>query len=115
MKPAIRPAARLASWAESVDRVRTWLSAAPEAGAVAGRLPAWPSKWEIRRAVEAPGRSRHVGGGASPALAERAPATLELAFCAAGLALLVGVPMGVYTGLYRNSWLSRFFLTFMPF
>jgi peptide/nickel transport system permease protein len=45
-------------------------------------------------------------------IAERAPATLELAFCAAGLALLVGVPMGVYTGLYRNSWISRFFLTF---
>src|SRR5919199_1832820 len=44
-------------------------------------------------------------------IAERAPATLELAFCAAALALLVGVPMGVYTGLYRNSWLSRLFLT----
>ncbi len=45
-------------------------------------------------------------------IAERAPATLELAFTAAVLALAVGVPMGVYTGLYRNSWLSRFFLTF---
>lgn len=45
-------------------------------------------------------------------IAERAPATLELAFCAAFFALAVGVPMGVYTGLYRNSWLSRFFLTF---
>ena len=45
-------------------------------------------------------------------IAERAPATLELALTAAFIALLVGVPMGVYTGLYRNSWLSRFFLTF---
>ncbi|NMJ43982.1 ABC transporter permease [Roseomonas sp. JC162] len=45
-------------------------------------------------------------------IAERAPATLELAFTAAALALLIGVPMGVYTGLYRHSWLSRFFLTF---
>jgi peptide/nickel transport system permease protein len=45
-------------------------------------------------------------------IAERAPATLELALTAAILALLIGVPMGVYTGLYRNSWLSRFFLTF---
>ena len=45
-------------------------------------------------------------------IAERAPATLELAFCAAALSLLIGVPMGVYTGLYRHSWLSRFFLTF---
>ncbi|SDB68350.1 ABC transporter permease [Belnapia rosea] len=45
-------------------------------------------------------------------IAERAPATLELAFCAALVALCIGVPMGVYTGLYRNSWLSRFLLTF---
>jgi peptide/nickel transport system permease protein len=45
-------------------------------------------------------------------IAERAPATLELAMTAAFLALAIGVPMGVYTGLYRNSWLSRFFLTF---
>ena len=45
-------------------------------------------------------------------IGERAPATLELAFCAAALALIIGVPMGVYTGLYRHSWLSRFFLTF---
>jgi peptide/nickel transport system permease protein len=45
-------------------------------------------------------------------IAERAPATLELALCAAGLALLIGVPMGVYTGLYRHSWVSRLFLTF---
>ncbi len=45
-------------------------------------------------------------------IGERAPATLELAFCAAFFALLIGVPMGVYTGLYRHSWLSRLFLTF---
>src|SRR4028119_1372343 len=45
-------------------------------------------------------------------IAERAPATLELASCAATIALFVGVPTGVFTGLYRQSWLSRFFLTF---
>jgi peptide/nickel transport system permease protein len=45
-------------------------------------------------------------------IAERAPATLELALTAATIALTVGVGMGVYTGLYRNSWLSRAFLTF---
>jgi peptide/nickel transport system permease protein len=45
-------------------------------------------------------------------IAERAPATLELAGCAALFALALGLPMGVYTGLYRNSWLSRVFLTF---
>jgi peptide/nickel transport system permease protein len=38
---------------------------------------------------------------------ERLPATLELSFCAALFALLVGVPMGVYTGLYPRHWSSR--------
>ncbi len=42
---------------------------------------------------------------------ERLPATLELSFIAATFALLVGLLMGVYTGLYRNSWLSRLFMT----
>ena len=32
-------------------------------------------------------------------------------FVSAVLALAIGVPMGVYTGLHRNSWLSRVFLT----
>ncbi len=38
---------------------------------------------------------------------ERLPATLELSFCAAVFALLVGIPMGVYTGLYPRHWTSR--------
>jgi peptide/nickel transport system permease protein len=42
---------------------------------------------------------------------ERLPATLELSFVAALLALLVGVPMGVYTGLHRDSWLTRIFMS----
>jgi peptide/nickel transport system permease protein len=58
------------------------------------------------------GLSYRLSRPVSELIAERAPATLELAFCAAALALLVGVPMGVFTGLYRRSWLSRFFLTF---
>ncbi|MCA1999447.1 MAG: ABC transporter permease [Hyphomicrobiales bacterium] len=42
-------------------------------------------------------------------LAERAPATLELAFTAAGFALVVGVLMGVYSALRRDSVLARVF------
>ena len=42
---------------------------------------------------------------------ERLPATLELALVAALYALLVGVPMGVYTGLHPDRWLSRAFQT----
>ena len=44
-------------------------------------------------------------------IAERLPATLELALAAALFAIAVGIPMGVYTGIHRNSWLSRLFLT----
>jgi len=45
-------------------------------------------------------------------IAERLPATLELAFTASAIALLIGVPMGVYTGIYRNSPLARAFMLF---
>src|SRR5260370_322997 len=38
---------------------------------------------------------------------EKMPATLELSFMAAFLALLLGVPMGIYTGLHRSSWGSQ--------
>ncbi|MEP5358410.1 MAG: ABC transporter permease [Nitratireductor sp.] len=43
-------------------------------------------------------------------IASRLPATLELSFVSALFALAVGVPMGVYTGLYRNTLLARGFL-----
>ncbi|MCZ8374127.1 MAG: ABC transporter permease [Beijerinckiaceae bacterium] len=42
-------------------------------------------------------------------LAERAPATLELAFTAAAFALVVGLIMGVYCALRRDSWLAQIF------
>ncbi|MFY8115328.1 MAG: ABC transporter permease, partial [Rhabdaerophilum sp.] len=42
-------------------------------------------------------------------LAERAPATLELAFTAAAFALVVGLVMGVYCALRRDSWLAQLF------
>jgi peptide/nickel transport system permease protein len=57
------------------------------------------------------GLSLRLGRPVSALLVERLPATLELAFVAASIALLVGIPLGVYTGLNRNSWLSRVFLT----
>ncbi len=40
-------------------------------------------------------------------IAERLPATAELSLTAAVLALAIGVPAGVYTGIYRNAWGSR--------
>ena len=47
----------------------------------------------------------------SELLAERLPATLELALVSAILAIAVGIPMGVYTALKRYGVLSRAFMT----
>ena len=47
----------------------------------------------------------------SQLFAERFPATLELALVAAALALLVGIPMGVYAALRRGTFLSQLFMT----
>ena len=44
-------------------------------------------------------------------ISERLPATVELAFMAALFAVALGIPMGVYTGIHRDSWLSKLFLT----
>src|SRR4030095_8121924 len=50
------------------------------------------------------GRSLRQARKVSTLFKERLPATLELSFVAAALALVVGIPMGVYTALRRNSW-----------
>ena len=44
-------------------------------------------------------------------ISERLPATLELALVSAILALAIGIPMGVYTALRRDGFLSRTFMT----
>lgn len=46
----------------------------------------------------------------SDLLKSRLPATLELSFAAALIALFIGVPLGVYTALKRNSALSQLVL-----
>ncbi len=57
------------------------------------------------------GISYRVGRPVGSLLAERLPATLELSFIAALFALLVGIPMGIYTALHPERWLSKVFLT----
>jgi peptide/nickel transport system permease protein len=44
-------------------------------------------------------------------IAERFPATIELSVVSALFSLTLGIPMGVYTALHRQSWLSKVFLT----
>jgi peptide/nickel transport system permease protein len=67
-------------------------------------------RW-IGRAVQGDfGLSYQLARPVGQLILEKMPATLELSLTAAVLALAIGVPMGVYTGLRRESWLSRFFL-----
>ncbi len=47
----------------------------------------------------------------SDLIAERLPATLELSIVSAFLAMAIGIPMGVYTAIRRNSWLAHSFMT----
>ena len=46
----------------------------------------------------------------SDLIAERMPATLELVFVSALLAIIVGVILGVYTGIHRDSFISNIIL-----
>ena len=57
------------------------------------------------------GFSLRQGTKVSALIAERFPATFELALVAGFLALAVGVPMGVYAALRRGTFLSQVFMT----
>ncbi len=58
------------------------------------------------------GLSLRQGRKVSTLIAERLPATLELAMTAGALALLVGIPLGVYAALKRGSFMSQALMTF---
>jgi peptide/nickel transport system permease protein len=57
------------------------------------------------------GISYYLGRPVNELFVERLPATLELSMIAAFFSLFVGIPMGVYTGLYPNRMLSKVFQT----
>lgn len=57
------------------------------------------------------GISYRVGRPVMDLVTERLPATLELAFCAAVFALVLGIGLGVYTALSRDSVLTRVVMT----
>lgn len=57
------------------------------------------------------GLSLRQGAKVSRLIAERFPATLELALVAAVLALAIGVPMGVYAALKRGTFSSQLIMT----
>ena len=54
------------------------------------------------------GKSHFLERSAREVLLERLPATLQLAGAAFGLALIVGIPLGVMSAVKRDSWLDNF-------
>ncbi len=56
------------------------------------------------------GISLRQGRTVATLIKERLPATLELSFAAAIIAIVAGIPAGVYTALRRNSWFAHVLL-----
>ena len=57
------------------------------------------------------GNSYIFGRPALALIAERFPATLELALSALFIATVVGLPLGIYAGLYPNGWITRLIMS----
>jgi peptide/nickel transport system permease protein len=57
------------------------------------------------------GLSLRQGAKVSRLIGERFPATLELALVAAVVAIVIGIPMGVYAALRRGTFMSQVFMT----
>jgi peptide/nickel transport system permease protein len=74
-------------------------------------VPVQFARYLIRAAQGDFGVSYQFRQPVSDLLAERMPATLELAFCATIFATVFGVLMGVYSGLKRDSILAKVFQT----
>ena len=56
------------------------------------------------------GLSFRLGQPVTSLFADRLPATLELAFTATIIAIGIGIPVGVYTAIHYDSWVSRLLL-----
>lgn len=57
------------------------------------------------------GNSYIFGRSALALMAERFPATLELALCSLVIAITIGLPLGIYAGLYPNGWITRIIMS----
>lgn len=57
------------------------------------------------------GVSYRLGRPVAEVIAERLPATLELALVSGLMALIFGIGLGVYTALHRHGWLSNTIMT----
>ncbi|WP_050526602.1 ABC transporter permease [Pseudorhodobacter aquimaris] len=96
----------------SIDTTMEDRTALREALGLNDPLPTQFAQFVMRALHGDFGLSYQLGRPVAALLADRLPASIELSLIAFGLALLVGIPMGVYAGLKPESWLSRAFLIF---
>ncbi|SDX56614.1 ABC transporter permease [Litoreibacter albidus] len=94
----------------SLDTTAEDRAALREAMGLNNSLPVQFGQFVLRAVQGDFGLSYQMGQPVATLLAERLPASIELSLVAFGIALIVGIPMGVYSGLYPESWLSRAFL-----
>ena len=71
--------------------------------------PIWEQYWHFLTGVFQGdlGRSFVFGEPALKVILQRMPATLELAFAALLMAIVIGIPFGLYAGLYPNRFSSK--------
>ncbi|MHC1551184.1 ABC transporter permease [Phyllobacterium sp. K27] len=76
--------------------------------------PVWEQYWLfLTRALSGDlGNSFVFNQPALTLILNRMPATLELAFVALSMALVIGIPLGVYAGLKPKGWISKSIMTF---
>ncbi len=71
--------------------------------------PIWEQYWHfVTGALRGDlGRSFIFGESALKVIVQRMPATIELALAAVVMAVIFGIPLGLYAGLKPNGWLSK--------
>jgi peptide/nickel transport system permease protein len=76
--------------------------------------PVWEQYWLfLTKALSGDlGNSFVFNQPALSLILKRMPATLELAFVALFMALVIGIPLGVYAGLRPKGWISKSIMTF---
>ncbi len=71
--------------------------------------PLWEQYWHFMTGALRGdlGRSFIFGESALKVILQRMPATMELAFAAIAMAIVLGIPLGLYAGLRPDAWSSK--------
>ena len=89
-----------------LDATEAQLDATRERMGLNDPVPVRYLRWLGRAATGDLGNSLRSGEPVAEMLARRIPVTLELAALGTGLALLIGVPLGILAAVRRNTWID---------